>query len=392
MSDLHNAAAYVAALIALGECVRKLIGDRHLPAALSRDYLAIGLMFASVSLMAGAPATMRWTDLHTGLPHFGYLIHCLLAMSAMVCMAGFLRTVTVTTVRMRVTVALFVGCGGALGTLYVLFGTADPHFGISGRHPASLAFTLIYLGFMITWIVAFICGAWRISRGADQVVRCGIVLAVLGMGVGLAGLVWKALTLLETIARTELSVRNTDLTLLAEALGTVLFAAGSGFAAAVRRIDESRHRARAEAVRHLWERLRPVWSQSGVYSGEDALDFRRQVVQVCDAWLTLRTYVDPVLQNAIASAVARRRLSARRAARVTAAAEIRIALAAFENGLHATSSGQSADPAPQPTLLMTDEQQELDWIAEVAQAWTDDAVMDAVERVCARADPGTCHR
>lgn len=392
MSDLHSAAAYLAALVALGECVRKLVADRRSPSALSRDYLALGLMFASVSLAAGAPATMRWSDLHTGLLHFAYLIHCLMAMAAMVCMAGFLRTVAMTTIRMRTTFALFVGCAGALGALYGLFGVADPRFSVTGHQPASLAFMLIYLAFMITWIVAFIRGAWRISRGTDVVVRFGIFLAVLGMSVGLVGLLWKALTLLDTLAVPEALARNTDFTLIAEALGTVLFAAGSGFAAAVRRISERRARSRTEAIRHLWERLRPAWSHSGLHDGADELDFRRQVVQVFDAWLLLRSYVDPGLQHVIAAVIAQRRLSTRRAARVTAAAELRIALAAFENGFDATSHGRSVDPAPQHTELMADEKRELDWIAEVAQAWTDDAVVEIAERVRARTDPWKCLR
>ncbi len=392
MSDLHSAAVYVAALVALSECVRKLVADRRMPAALSRDYLAFGLLFASVSLVAGAPATVRWSDLHTGILHFAYLIHCLMAMAAMVCMAGFLRTVTMTTVRMRTTVALFTVCASALGALYVLFGTADPRFGAAGRQLASLAFTMIYLGFMISWIVAFIRGAWRISRGTDAVVRVGVGLAVVGMGVGLLGLAWKAVAVLETLARAEQAVRNPDFTLLAEACGTVLFAAGSGFAAAVRRIEESRARARTEAIKRLWERLRPVWSQSELCDGQDELDFRRQVVQIFDAWLILRSYADPVVQHVVATVIAERRLSARRMARVTAAAELRTALAAFENGIGAESAMQSADPAPQPTLLLADEQRELNWIAEVAQAWTDDAVTEIVDRVCARASIGRCHR
>ncbi|OXM43439.1 hypothetical protein CFP75_38350 [Amycolatopsis alba DSM 44262] len=394
MFDLHSAVAYFAALVALGECVRKLISDRHVPSALSRDYLAGGLLFSGVSLVAGAPATMRWGDQCTGLPHFTYLIHCLVTMAAMVCMAGFLRAVTMTTVRMRTTGALFAGCAGALAALYVSSGPADPLFGISARQPASLAFTLIYLVFMITWIVAFIRGAWRISRGTDMVVRFGIFLAVLGMGVGLIGLVWKAITLLDTLVRSEQVIRNPGFTLLAEACGAVLFAAGSGFASAVRRIDESRARRRTESIKCLWERLRPVWSQSGLYNGLDESDFRRQIVQVFDAWLLLRSYVHPALQHMIAIVIAERRLGARRGARVTAAAELRGALAAFENGLDAAAPAQSVDPAPQPTMLMADERRELDWIAEVAQAWTDDAVTEIMERVRRRGyremPPMTC--
>ncbi|WP_125677034.1 DUF6545 domain-containing protein [Amycolatopsis sp. WAC 04182] len=385
-------AAYIAALVTFSECARRLAVDRHLPSALSRDYLTVGLLLASASLVAGAPATMRWSDQHTGVQHVAYLIHCILTMLAMVCMAGFLRTVTMTTVRVRTTVALFAGCAGVLGGLYVLFGTADPQFGVTGRHPASLAFTLIYLGFMITWIVAFIRGAWRISRGADSEVRFGIFLAALGMGVGLVGLVWKALVLLETLVVPDAPIRNSAFTLLAEALGAVLFAAGSGFAAAARRVDESKDQARAEAIKLLWERLRPVWSQSELYTGEDDLDFRRQVVQVFDTCLTLRSYVDPTLEPTIATVITQRRLGARRGARVTAAAKLRIALAAFESGSHVATSGQNADPAPQPTLLAADEQSELGWIAEVARAWTDNAVNDIVQRACASMDPGRCHR
>ncbi|OLZ50251.1 hypothetical protein BS330_28695 [Amycolatopsis keratiniphila subsp. nogabecina] len=392
MSDLPSMAAYVAALAAFSECARRLAVDRHLPSALSRDYLTLGLLLASASLVAGAPATMRWSDQHAGALHVAYLIHCILTMLAMVCMAGFLRTVTATTVRMRATVALFAGCVGVLTVLYVLFGTADPQFGATGRHPASLVFTLIYLGFMIVWIVAFIRGAWRISRGADSEVRVGIFLAALGMSVGLAGLVWKALILLQTLVLPDVPIRNSAFTLLAEALGAVLFAAGSGFAAAARRVDEFKDQARAEAIKLLWRRLRPVWSRSGLYEGEDEPDFRRQVVQVFDACLTLRRYADPTLEPTINMVITQRRLGARREARVTAAAELRIALAAFEKGSHAATSGQHADPAPQPTKLTADEQRELDWIAEVAHAWTDEAVIDIIQRVGASMDSGRCHR
>lgn len=394
MFDAVSAAAYAAATIAIGESVRKLMVNRFLAHELSRDYLAAGLTFLGISLIAGAPSTMRWSDAHAGLLNIAFLVHCLMAMAAMVCVAGFLRTVDAAVFRVRTAVGLFVCCVSALNLLYLLFGRSDPAFGASGNHhPASVAFTLIYLTYMVTWVLLFIRGAWQISRGKEVVVQLGIFLAALGMTVGLVGLLWKTVTLIESLVRPPGQWQITGFALTAEAVSAALFSAGSAFAAAVRKVHDRRDRLRAEAVRSLWTHLQPVWSRSGFLGSEDAPAFRRQIVQVFDAWLILRSYVDLALRQTIANEIARRGLRARRAARVTAAAELRIALEAFERGAEVPPVGRGVDPAPQRSSMTTDEDRELDWITDVAAAWNDPVVAEIVDRArgCV-AEPDGCSR
>ncbi|MEU6643092.1 MAB_1171c family putative transporter [Saccharomonospora sp. NPDC046836] len=392
MADPLSIVAYAAAAVVFGEAIRKAIVNQRLGHEFSRFWMALGLALIAVSLVVGAPATIRWSDQHMGVRNLGILVHSVTAMAAMVCVVAFLRTVEQTTIRLRTVLSVFATCIGVLVVLYLLHGKTDHAFAVSdNHHPASVAFSVLYLVYMISCLVLFVRGVWRGSRGEDRVVQFGVFLAALGVGVGLLGLVWKLAAVLTSVAGYQFLLFGRAFPYIAQIIGAALFAAGSVFAAAVRRLHDRRHHDRAREVTRLWHVLEPVRVETTVLRGTGQPGLRQQVVEIQDARLFLRAHIHPNLRRLITEVSHARNVRGRRALAVAVAAELRGALLAFQEGIAAPPAYTKVDARPQHTTLVADDDNELAWLADISRAMHHPAVEEVVARAqaCVAKDRAT---
>ncbi|WP_410659451.1 hypothetical protein [Amycolatopsis sp. lyj-112] len=401
MPDAISLLWYAASVLGLAEATRKIVVNRRLGHERSRDYLALGLAFIALSMGAGAPFTMEWADRLTGIRNVAFVVHSILAMAAMVCVAGFLRALERLRVRVRVATAVFLLCAAALVVLYLAAGTMDPDFGASRNPaPASLAYTLIYLAYMSTWLILCICGLWSIGRAEERVVRIGVLLAATGIVISLTGLLWKAVVATSTLMAAEQRLGGTGFGVIADAIGLVLFAGGSVFAAAVRHVQDRREHARAvrrdEAVDMLWRLLAPVLADRFPTAGSPQPGLREKIVAIFDARMLLRALARPGLEVDVADLARRFGHGEHHVALLADALEMRAALDDFREDRQ--GGGRSAEPAddvgdvdarPQPSTLFVDEDQEIDRLIELSDAVTSSLVITLVKAMLSCADAET---
>ncbi|WP_158889005.1 MAB_1171c family putative transporter [Amycolatopsis anabasis] len=376
-----STAAYAAAVGSIVESVRKSIVNRAVAHEISRDYVAVGLAVISLSLVAGAPATMSWCDEVTGMFNLAFLLHGVAAMAAMVCVAGFLRSVERLHVRVRTAAGLFAVCTVALVVLYLARGTTDPDFGASSdHHAASIAYNLIYLVYMCAWLVLFIRGSWFSTRREERVVQFGVFLAAVGMAFGLLGLGWKIALTVHGILDPGHILRDTRISLISQAIGVVLFAAGSVFAAAVRRLHDRRDRRRNAAVTKLWCMLEPVRNESAILSDDECPDLRRQVVEIFDGILVLRRYIPSEVGDVAAEFAQALKLDHGSTKLLLGAAELRVALEYYQEGVTFPQVGNDVDARPQSSTVRADEDDEIASLARLV-SWMASEVVEEIVRV-----------
>src|SRR5207248_6341851 len=101
-------------------------------------------------------------------------------MAAMVCVAGFVRSLDRLQVRVR-TVAVTCGiCVAAMLALYLAAGRPDPVFGSTGDpHLASRLYSVVYLTYMITWLGRLMRTLWAAGRREEWPLNIGACLASL---------------------------------------------------------------------------------------------------------------------------------------------------------------------------------------------------------------------
>ncbi|WP_158892578.1 MAB_1171c family putative transporter [Amycolatopsis anabasis] len=373
MADPASVVIYLAAAVAVAESVRKAVTNRGLRAELARSYVAAGLGAFGLALAAGAPATMRLSDGLFGVLNIAFLLNGLLAMLAMLCVAGFLRSMSAVKLRLRGAAAVLAVAAAAMVTLYLVDGTTRPEFGSSAdHHLTSHAYNLIYLTYMTVWLYLFVRKVRAIARRAERVIRWGLWIAVAGMLVGLAGLAWKLVLTVEDLIAPDAGLRPSAVSLTLAAIGTVLFAAGSAFAALARHLLERRDqmlsRRTHHAIEYLWHAVQPARPPElrDRHEGTPP-DLDHQAIRIRDAQLTLRPYIPTGIRELALQDARLRGMKPRDRAMFVEAVELGSALDAFDEGYRYASGDGDVDARPDSSGLAAPAEDDIAWLAQLSR-------------------------
>jgi len=266
--------------------------------------------------------------------------------------------------------------------VYLVGGSSDPSFGLtSDPHIASRLCSVVYLGYVITWLGRMVRALWALGRVEDWPLNIGAFLAVAGINVAIVGFAWKFTVAVGLGAATVAANLTAGMraTSVGEACGLLLFVIGCAFAAAMRhahdRATRVRHAREIAAVEQLWRMLEPVRADAVNLDGQGAPDLQQQIVEIFDARVVLRRFVDPVAASR-ATTVARnhRRRRRRQPGRVAAAVDIAIGLHNYQKHNHpdhgdatTVESTPQVDAWPQASAVFVDEDQRIGWLADVAE-------------------------
>ena len=379
MPDVISIVWYCSALVGLVESARKIVVSPRVGREISCCYLAAGLALVASSMAVGAPATRLWAERAIGAGNVAFVIDAILTMAAMVCVAGFLRSLDRLRMRVRIAAAVFLACTSVFLTVYVVSGTTDPAFGLmSDPCSASRLCSLIYLGYVITWLVLMAEALWTVGCMEEWPLSIGAFLAGAGIGIGILGFAWKVLVALGLSSPAYVAA-GTLVTSVGEACGLFLFVLGSVFAAAMQHAHDRAKRVRrarqVAAVEQLWRLLEPVRVDAVHLRGEDAPDLQQQIVEIFDAHVMLRRFVNPVTAaRAIPVARDHRRRRRRPPGCVAAAVELAVGLHQYRQHSHLehghaprTEPGPEVDAWPQATAVIVDDDQRIGWLADVAE-------------------------
>lgn len=300
MADAVTVLWYGAAAAGVTESVRKVLVNRGVGYTLSRHLLTAGIACMALSMAAGDPMTLDWADALTGLHNVAIVVHHVLGMLAMVCVAAFLHTLGQLRLPMPGVVTIFVVCAAAMVTLYVLAG-AHTSFFASPRNPSlpSQLYSAIYLGYMVGWLALLVLGLTVVAAGEVAGVRGGVALAQLGVAVSLVGLCWRFGGAIRLLFDPHHPPRGSHFGVFTDAAGLLLFILGSAFAAATRRMFDRRDRRRAAredaAIERLWGRTRILLASRR----RSPLTQPQQVVEIEDALLIVDQMIDDAIRRAI---------------------------------------------------------------------------------------------
>jgi hypothetical protein len=373
------------------ESVRKTVVNRRLDHEISRDYLAVGLALVAVSFAAGARPTADWLDRLSGVPNLAFLVHGLSAMAAMVCVAGFVRSLHRSPVRVRTAATLFMVCALVQVGLFLAGGVTDPDFGsTAGNGAASRIYTLIYLTYMVSWIAMFIGSAFGAAQQETGEVKAGVLLAVAGMSIAVVGLAGRLLLTVTGLVFPSLARFWAGIAVVAEAGGVVIFAAGSAFAAATRTLRDRHDRARRvrqhASIEELWRRLEMVRADIVSFGDGEYPDLHQQLVEVLDARLILRPYVSPPLRALIVESAHEHAADSGTADLIAEAAEVRIAADAYRDRNRDVGVDIDVDARPERGSVYADVDDDVAHVAAIADLLTTHAVDAVVQLVRARCD------
>ncbi|WIY05537.1 hypothetical protein QRX60_17420 [Amycolatopsis mongoliensis] len=300
MADAVIVLWYGAAAAGVTESVRKVLVNRGVGYTLSRHLLTAGIACMALSMAAGDPMTLDWADALTGLHNVAIVVHHVLGMLAMVCVAAFLHTLGQLRLPMPGVVTIFMACAAAMVTLYVLAG-AHTSFFASPRNPSlpSQLYSAIYLGYMVGWLALLLLGLTVVAAGEVAGVRGGVALAQLGVAVSLVGLCWRFGGAIRLLFDPHHPPRGSHFGVFTDAAGLLLFILGSAFAAATRRMFDRRDRRRTEredgAIERLWRRTRILLASRR----RSPLTQPQQVVEIEDALLIVDQTIDDAIRRAI---------------------------------------------------------------------------------------------
>ncbi len=398
MPDAVSVLWYGAAAAGVAEAARKTLVNRGSGYALSRHFLTAGIACMALSLAAGDPMTLDWADHLTDLHNAAIVAHHVLAMAAMVFTAGFLHTLGQLRLPMPAVITMFVVCAAAMVTLYALAGAHTSFFG-SPRNPTwpSQLYSAIYLGYMVGWLALLLLGLTVVARGEVAGVRGGVALAQLGVAVSLVGLSWRLGVVLRLLADPHHPPRGTHFAVFTDGAGLVLFAAGSLFAAATRRLfdllEERRAKRRDAAIERLWKRLRVLLA----YRSRPPLTLTQKLVEIEDALLIVEQLVDDQARRAIRDELRTLALYVYVPAATATAVEIEIAIAALVTHLsHPPAehlpddnddddSGDTESQAwwPETKRVHVDDAARTQWLADIGDTLTHRRVRRLAARMSA---------
>jgi hypothetical protein len=167
-------------------------------------------------------------------------------------------------------------------------------------------------------------------------------------------------------------------TLVGDPCGVLLFAFGSAFAAAVRRVDDRRGRILARrdyvAVDRLWRQLAPMLARTSGPRGSD-IDVSRKVVEIFDARLAWSPYLPAELRRQFDLVVGEQGIVGDRAQLLAEAAELRLAIDDLTDGSRcgvAPSTNTLGDPAAEvdarreESTVFVDDKHEISRLATLA--------------------------
>ena len=300
MADAVTVLWYGAAAAGAAESARKVLVNRGVGYTLSRHFLTAGIACMALSMAAGDPMSLDWADALTGLHNVAIVVHHVLGMLAMVCVAAFLHTLGQLRLPMPVVVTIFMACAAAMVTLYVLAG-AHTSFFASPRNPSlpSQLYSAIYLGYMVGWLALLLLGLTVVAAGEVAGVRGGVALAQLGVAVSLVGLCWRFGGAIRLLFDPHHPPRGSHFGVFTDAAGLLLFILGSAFAAATRRMFDRRDRRRTAredaAIERLWGRTRILLASRR----RSPLTQPQQVVEIEDALLIVDQTIDDAIRRAI---------------------------------------------------------------------------------------------
>jgi len=275
-------------------------------------------------------------------------------------------------------------CAAALGVLWVTFalGPASPsaQFGSHPVHDVSMTlFILAFLTYLAYAVATVMTGCWRYAHPASGVMQWGLRLISVGCAASLAYVVVKLMAIVGFAAGIPIPPEAEGAAAKAlVAVGALLVAVGSAATATSQRASELR-KWRRDYVAH--RRLYPLWADlvgavptvaldPAAGQWQDASRIRdlhlrlyRRLIELRDAWLALRPFMDDDLAKAV----------------TPVSGQLDVAgLAALEAVM--LRAGIEALPVQQPaTRPWTADSasggsmaEELGWWLAVAQAWSAD--------------------
>lgn len=394
---MASLACYVAGALALLAAATQRHRTRDATRTPGTGYLTAALVGTGLSAAVRAPTTLRLAAHVAPLPHLARLTGDDLALGTAFCMLGVLaragQSRQCARRRMRwPLIALVV----SLSTVIILmlpgnrFLTGHPG-DVGTAHPAA-ACLVIVLAYRSWGLVGVVLLVARVVRHAERTyLRAGLRLMAIGAG---AGLVWSLWTI--TAAVTILLTRGAPPTLVSATAPAVpvgslvcagcvaLFAVGAGLPTwgphAARPARWLRHRRDYHRLAPLWSALHHAVPHVSFTPARANMTFRlyRRIIEIRDGHLALRVYIHP---RAAAWAAERAQAAAitddGEAAALIEAATIAAALEA-----HRAHHRYHEDPstADAPRELDPDLAVEARWLVQVARAFTDSPVVEAVRR------------
>ncbi|WP_424923579.1 DUF6545 domain-containing protein [Amycolatopsis acidicola] len=103
-------------------------------------------------------------------------------------------------------------------------------------------------------------------------------------------------------------------------------------------------------------------------SSDDEPALYRQMVEICDVFLTVRPYIRSSVRAFAVATSRRHRVLPWRRERIAAAAEMRVALDDYCRGRRPVAVEEIA-PEPERQEIVVDEVREIAWLAGVSRAW-----------------------
>ena len=272
-------------------------------------------------------------------------------------------------------------CVAALGVVWVTFalGPASPSAQF-GSHPVNdvsmTLFILAFLTYLAYAVITVMTGCWRYACSASEVMQWGLRLISVGCAASLAYVVVKLLAILGFAAGIPMPPEAEGAAAMAlVAVGALLVAVGSAATATSQRATELRDWCRDYvAHRHLY----PLWADLVAAVPTVALDpaagpwqdasrirdlhlrLYRRLIELRDAWLALRPFMDDHLAKAVAPVSGQLDVADRAALETVM---LRAGIFALRNQRPAT---RQWTPDAARGDSMTDE---LEWWLAVARAW-----------------------